>query len=162
MMQTLTAPSQRSIIKSIDVNVPADHAFLVFTERFATWWPLASHHIGAAEAATAVMEPRVGGRWFERGIDGSECMWGHVLAWEPPHRVVLRWEISAKWQHDPDLHTEVEVRFIEEGEERTRVELEHRYLENFGDDAATMHAAFDTENAWAGLLRDFAAAAEAK
>ena len=94
-------------------------------------------------------------------MDGSECDWGRVLAWEPPHRLVLAWEISARWQHDATLRTEVEVRFIAEAPERTRLVLEHRLLERYGDQAATMRGIFDSENGWAGILQRYAAVAKA-
>jgi uncharacterized protein YndB with AHSA1/START domain len=145
--------------KSIVVNAPVDHVFAVFTDRQDTWWPR-DHHIGACKDFTAVLEPRVAGRWYERGDDGSECPWGRVLAWEPPHRLVLSWDIGANWQPDPTLGTEVEVRFIAEGDERTRVELTHRKLERFGDQAQAMRAMFDSEGAWIATLRTMANTAE--
>jgi uncharacterized protein YndB with AHSA1/START domain len=150
-----------SVKKSVLVEAPQAHAFTVFTERQGSWWPLASHHIGKAPAQTAIVEPRVGGRWFERGVDGSECDWGHVLVWEPPDRLVLRWEINAEFQHDPDLETEVEVRFVAVGPRSTRVELEHRHLERYGDKAEHMLAGLDSEGGWSSLLQLFAAAAAA-
>ena len=97
--------------KTIMVGTSAERAFQVFTEEMNTWWPLASKHIGKADAKTVVMEPFVGGRWFERGVDGSECDWGHVRTWDPPRRLVLTWEISSDWHDDPSIQTEVEVRF---------------------------------------------------
>jgi uncharacterized protein YndB with AHSA1/START domain len=138
--------------KSIVVEAPLAHVFAVFTEKHDAWWPRA-HHIGSRETFTAVLEPRVGGRWFERGDDGSECPWGRVLAWEPPHRVVLSWDIGADWKPDPNLATEVEVNFTAEGAERTRVELEHRKLERYGDKAEMMRAMFDSPGAWIDTLR---------
>ncbi|HSN21855.1 MAG TPA: SRPBCC family protein [Usitatibacter sp.] len=144
--------------KSIVVEAPREHVFRTFTERFDTWWPR-SHHIGKAAAFTATLEPRAGGRWFERGEDGSECEWGAVLAWEPPERVVLRWDIGADFQPQPGLGTEVEVRFVAEAAERTRVVLEHRKLERYGDKAEMMRALFDSPNAWSGILEEFARAA---
>src|SRR5215831_3019307 len=103
--------------KVIRVNVPPTVAWRVFTDKMGTWWPLATHKIGKANAIDAVIEPHVGGRWYERGEDGSTCDWGRVLAWEPPSRLVLSWDISADWQHDPNLRTEVEILFIAEGKE---------------------------------------------
>ena len=91
-----------------------------------------------------------------RGIDGSECDWGRVLAWEPPSRVVLGWEITADWRHDAALQTEVEVRFLRDGT-GTRVELEHRRLERYGDKALEMRGIFDSESGWSGLLESFGA-----
>jgi uncharacterized protein YndB with AHSA1/START domain len=146
--------------KSIVVNAPQDHVFRTFTERIDTWWPRA-HHIGGKEPFTAILEPRAGGRWFERADDGSECNWGRVLAWEPPKRVLLAWEINADWKYQAGLGTEVEVSFHREGPEVTRVVLEHRKLERFGDKAEMMRAMFDGEGAWGDTLAAMARAAEA-
>ncbi len=158
---TVTNPPQTalSVNKSILVDAPQAHAFAVFTEQQGSWWPLATHHIGKAVAQTAVVEPRAGGRWFERGVDGSECDWGHVLVWEPPHRVVLGWEIDAEWRNDPSLKTEVEVRFVPVGPHSTRVELEHRHLESYAGKAEHMRAGLDSEGGWTQILKLFAAAA---
>lgn len=124
-----------------------------------SWWPLAHYKIGKVAAIDAVMEPRAGGLWFERGEDGSTCNWGSVLAWEPPTRLVLSWDITADWQYDPTLKTEIEVLFIPEGNEATRVELEHRKLDRYGTRAAEMRRIFDTEGDWGRLLAMFAARA---
>ena len=144
--------------KTITVAAPRELAFQVFTERMTAWWPLTSHHIGAAPAVAAVVEPLVGGRWFERGDDGSECTWGRVLAWEPPTRLVLDWQITADWRFDGDLHTTVEVQFIAIDDAHTRVELEHRDLQAYGARAAEMQGVFDSAGGWPGLLAAFAAA----
>ena len=104
-----------SVRKVVSVKAPAEIAWKMFTEKISTWWPLATHKIGKAKAVDAVIEPRVGGRWYERGDDGSTCDWGCVLAWDPPARLMLSWDINADWQHDPNLKTEVEVRFIADG-----------------------------------------------
>jgi len=137
--------------KSLVVNAPVAHVFAVFTEHHNAWWPR-EHHIGKRNDFAAILEPKIGGRWFERGDDGSECTWGHVLAWEPPNRIVLSWEINADWKHDPSVASEVEIRFISDSKERTRVELEHRRLDRYGDKAEMMRAIFDSEGAWAGTL----------
>jgi uncharacterized protein YndB with AHSA1/START domain len=147
--------------KTITVAAPQEVAFRVFTEKMTSWWPLESHHIGKAKAAAAVLEPRAGGRWFERGEDGSETPWGTVVAWEPPQRVVLTWDISADWKCDPTLRTEVEVRFVAEGPRSTRVELEHRHLDRFGPRAGEMRAVFDSPGGWTDLLERFARTAAA-
>src|SRR5262249_22989588 len=118
--------------KVVNVQAPPEVAWRVFTERMGTWWPLATYKIGRAKAVDAVIEPRVGGRWYERGDDGSTCDWGRVLLWEPHSRLVLYWQISANWQYDPTLKTEVEVRFLADGKNATRVELEHRRLDLYG------------------------------
>jgi uncharacterized protein YndB with AHSA1/START domain len=149
-----------SILKSTLVAVSTERAFQVFTEEMGTWWPLAAYHIGKVDAKNVVLEPFVGGRWFERGLDGSECDWGRVRVWEPPRRLVLTWEISSQWHHDSSVQTEVEVRFSPEGAS-TRVELEHRLLHYYGDKAAEMRGIFDSEQGWKGLLTAFAARASA-
>src|SRR5882724_2021247 len=112
-----------SVRKIVNVDAPQSVAWDVFTQQMGSWWPLAVYKIGSANAVDAVMEPRVGGRWYERGDDGSTCDWGRVLAWEPPSRLVLSYDITADWQYDPKLNTEIEVRFISEGSSRTRVEF---------------------------------------
>lgn len=146
------------VSKSVTVNAPVDVAWRVFTEKMSSWWPLTSHKIGAVAAVEAIVEPRVGGRWYERGEDGSTCDWGRVLVWEPPARLVLTWDITADWRHDANLATEVEVRFIADGA-RTRVELEHRHLDRYGPRHDEMRGVFESEGGWAGLLGAFARAA---
>jgi uncharacterized protein YndB with AHSA1/START domain len=100
--------SERSVRRAVTVDVDRERAFSVFTEGLDTWW-MRSHHIGAAEIEVAILEPRQGGRWYERGVDGTQCDWGHVIEWEPPGRIVLAWQINGRWQYDPSLVTEVEV-----------------------------------------------------
>lgn len=140
-----------AVRKSVTVNAPIDHVFRTFTAGHNEWWPRA-HHIGTSEPFTAIIEPRVGGRWYERGDDGGECDWGRVLVWEEPTRIVLMWCVGADWRYDPQLRTEVEVRFTAESARRTRVELEHRHLERFGDKAEQMREIFESPDAWAGTL----------
>jgi uncharacterized protein YndB with AHSA1/START domain len=144
--------------KSIRVTVPQERAFEVFTAGVGRWWPK-SHHICAVDLDTIVIEPRHGGRWFERGVDGSECEVGKVLVWDPPARLLLAWQLNADWKFDPNLITEVEVQFIAEGANATRVELEHRNLERLGDGADTMREKIDAPNGWGGLLQLFAQSA---
>ena len=110
-MSSLAQTAENVVRKTVTVAAPIALAFEVFTGRIETWWPMPTHHIGAAECAAVVIEPRVGGRWFERGVDGVECVWGGVLVWEPVGRVVLSWQLNAQWQFDPSIRTEVEVRF---------------------------------------------------
>lgn len=154
-----TAVREIMVRKSVVVNAPVAHVFAVFTEGHDSWWPR-DHHIGDCKEFTAILEPRVGGRWFERGDDGSECDWGRVLAWDPPHRLVVSWDIGADWKPDPSLGTEVEITFIAEGVQRTRVELAHRKLERYGDKAERMRAMFESDGAWAATLATMAKAAE--
>jgi len=148
-----------SVRKSLTVDAPQSVAWRVFTTQMATWWPLAHYKIGKATAVDAIIEPHVGGRWYERGDDGSTCDWGSVLAWEPNGRLVLSWDINADWQYDPELKTEIEVRFIVEGESRTRVELEHRRLDRYGARRDQMRRIFDSDGDWGRLLEAFARAA---
>jgi len=139
---------------SVNVACGADHAFHLFTEGLDTWWPLATHSCGRAEAASCVFEPEVGGRLYERLQDGQEHTWGHVLVFEPPHRVVFTWHPG----RPPETAQEVELRFIPAGEQ-TRVELVHRGWERFGEGAAEMHGEYIT--GWGFVLGErFAEAAE--
>jgi uncharacterized protein YndB with AHSA1/START domain len=149
-----------SVRKVVSVQAPHAVAWRVFTEKMGTWWPLAYYKIGKANAVDAVIEPYVGGRWYERGEDGSACQWGSVLAWEPDSRLVLSWDISADFQYDPTLKTEIEVRFSADGKDRTRVELEHRHLDRYGVRRDEMRRIFDTEGDWGKLLEAFARSAE--
>mgnify|MGYP000441426227 CR=1 FL=1 len=149
-----------SVRKEMTVNAPRDVAWRVFTEQMGAWWPLAFYKIGKVNAVDAAIEPRVGGRWYERGEDGSTCDWGSVLVWEPPALLVLSWDIGADWQYDPSLKTEVEIRFVAEGEGVTRVELEHRHLDRYGVHRDKMRAIFDKEGDWGRLLAMFARVAE--
>ena len=150
-----------SVRKMLVVQAPQAVAWRVFTEKMGTWWPLSNYKIGKANAVDAIIEPRVGGRWYERGDDGSTCDWGTVLAWEPTSRLVLSWDIDANWQPDPSLKTEIEIRFIREADDRTRVELEHRKLDRYGDRRDEMRRIFDTEGDWGRLLEMFSRAAAA-
>ena len=145
-----------SVRKVVSVKAPPEVAWKVFTERMGTWWPLAVYKIGKAPAVDAVVEPRVGGRWYERGNDGSTCDWGSVLSWEPPSRLVLSWDITADWHYDANLKTEIEVRFIAEGASATRVELEHRRLDRYGARRDEMREIFDKTGDWGRLLEAFA------
>lgn len=156
-----TADSALLVRKSIRVDVSREDAFDIFVRRFGQWWPLVTHHIGTQAAETAIIEPKVGGRWFERSTDGAECDWGRVKVWEPPGRFVLSWSITADWKYDQQLDTEVEVCFVSEGPDATRVELEHRKLEAYGERAGMMRGIFDSEKGWGGLLAAYARAAGA-
>ncbi len=156
MTRTITvAPVKKSVV----VNASQQKAFDVFTQNMTRWWP-ATHTILKSPLKAQILEPRVGGRWYQVGEDGSECGTGHVLAWEPPSRVLLAWRINAEWQYDPDLTTEVEVKFIAEGDKRTRVELEHRHLERMGEKGETARAAVDAPGGWGAILESFKRVAE--
>jgi uncharacterized protein YndB with AHSA1/START domain len=145
-----------SVRRVISVEAPPEVAWHVFTQEMRTWWPLAVYKIGKANAVDAIIEPRVGGRWYERGDDGSTCDWGRVLAWEPHSRLVLTWDINADFQYDPTLQTEIEVRFIAERDASTRVEFEHRRLDRYGDRRDEMRKIFDETGDWGRLLAAFA------
>jgi uncharacterized protein YndB with AHSA1/START domain len=147
--------------KTVTVAVSPERAFRIFTEEFDAWWPR-THHIGSAPLERAVIEPRLGGRCYGRSVDGTECAWGAILAWEPPHRFVLAWRISPEWQPEPDpaKASEVEFRFTPEPGGRTRVDVEHRHFTRHGAGGGTMRTAVDGPNGWSGLLQLFAAEAE--
>jgi uncharacterized protein YndB with AHSA1/START domain len=148
-----------AVRRSVVVDAPRDRAFAVFTEGMSSWWPMESHSIAPGPMAAAVVEPREGGRWYERSEDGSESDWGRVIVWDPPARVVLVWQLSREWQYDPGLHTEIEVRFTAEDADRTRVDLEHRKLEAYAEAAEQMRQVLGSDGGWGGLLRRFAGAA---
>jgi uncharacterized protein YndB with AHSA1/START domain len=145
--------------KSVRVGASPARAFKIFTDGMGRWWPK-SHHIGAADLDALVIEPTAGGRWYERGVDGSECEVGKVLVWQPPARLVLAWQLTADWKFDPALITEVEVRFIADGANATRVELEHRNLERYGERADGFRTTIDSPEGWGGLLQLFKQTAE--
>jgi uncharacterized protein YndB with AHSA1/START domain len=153
-----TETTGTSVTASIEVDTSKDRAFRVFTEEMAGWWP-PEHHILESELAQMVVEPRAGGRIYDRGVDGSECCWARVLAYEPPDRFAFSWDINLAWklESDPARASEVEVRFISLDGGRTRVELEHRRLERHGDGWEQMRDAVGSPAGWAGGLRVFAA-----
>ena len=155
----MTTPTIPPLHGTVTVSVPLEHAFRIFTDSIHTWWP-AQYHIGQADMDKAILEPREGGRWYEQGVDGSECDWGRVLAWEPPHRLVLTWQINGQWQYDPDPQhaSEIEVRFTPDGPEQTTVELEHRLLDRLVDGQAIRDALVGG-GGWTAMLELFAKAA---
>jgi len=146
--------------RAIEVNAPPAKAFDVFTRKTSAWWPK-QHHIGKSPLLEAIIEPKVDGRWFERGEDGTECQWGRVLAWNPPHGLTLAWQLNASFQFDASLVTEAEVKFVALGDGRTRVELEHRNLERFGDAAEKVRGQVGADSGWGAILKSFGATADA-
>ena len=140
--------------KSILVNASPEMAFDVFSVGMGRWWPK-SHKLGEAELDTQIIEPKEGGRWFQRNLDGSTCEIGRVAAWDPPSRVLLIWQLNAQWEFDRSLETEVEVTFTPEAS-GTRVELEHRNLERLGDTAEGFREAIDSSGGWGALLALYA------
>ena len=143
----------------ITVEVPLERAFRVFVERFDQIKPREHNMLGVG-IAQSVFEPKVGGRIYDRGVDGSECQWGRVLVYEAPTRLVFSWDISPHWQieTDPARSSEVEVRFIADGERRTRVELEHRHLERHGEGWQDLAAGVKGDQGWPLYLLRFAEA----
>jgi uncharacterized protein YndB with AHSA1/START domain len=145
--------------KQLVVQASQSRAFAVFTAEMSRWWP-ATHSILKSPLKECIVEPRVGGRWYAVGEDGSSCETGYVIAWQPPQALVLAWQINAEWQFDPELVTEVEVRFIAESADTTRVELEHRHLERMGGKAAEARDAVDSPGGWSAILGSFKICAE--
>jgi len=141
-----------TIRKQLTVEAPLDRAFRVFTANMGAWWPK-DHHIGKAALKDCVIEPKVNGRWYERGEDGSECEWGKVLEWDPPRRLVLAWQLDEGFKYDPKLVTEVEVTFTLLGPKLTRVDFEHRNLERFGEAAERLRGAMGT--GWGQILESY-------
>jgi uncharacterized protein YndB with AHSA1/START domain len=152
-----TQATDTAVRTEIVVEAPIERAFSVFTEGIGSWWR-PDHHILEGELAEMVFEPRVGGHVFDRGADGSECRWARVLAYEPPKRVVISWDINTQWQLETDHErtSEVEVRFVPEGVDRTRVTLEHRNLDRHGEGWEGMRDAVGSPEGWSEGLRGFA------
>jgi uncharacterized protein YndB with AHSA1/START domain len=146
-----------AVRREITVNATPERAFKVFAEQFDSWWPR-SHSVGEAELDKVVIDPRTGGRWYEQGVDGSICDWGEVLAYEPPHRLLLQWRLNGEWafETDPDAFSEIEVRFTAEGD-ATRVALEHRHLDRHTL-AEALKEGIAGEGGWTGLLTAYAEA----
>ena len=146
-----------AIRKSIEVKAPIAHAFQVFATRMGEWWHKEHSIARETNQKDVVIEPRAGGRWFEIGADGSEHDWGRVLAYEPPHRLLLAWQLTREFQYDANFETTVEVRFEERGG-LTIVEFEHRDLERMGADAVELFEGMD--GGWGMLLGLFQSKAE--
>jgi uncharacterized protein YndB with AHSA1/START domain len=145
--------------KSIRVATGQAHAFEVFTSGLDRWWPR-NASIGTAPMKANVLEPRLGGRWYQLGEDGSRADVGKILVWEPPHRFVMTWDINSNWKPDTHVSSEVEVRFVADGPDATLVELEHRKFEQMGAEAGAKMRK-DVEGGWPGKLDLFKQAAEA-
>jgi len=146
-----------SVQTSIVVEAPIERAFSVFTEGIGSWFP-SEYNLLDSEIVERVFELRVGGQVYDRGADGSECHWARVLAYEPPARVVISWDISPQWQIESDLEktSEIEVRFIPEGPDRTRLELEHRNIDRHGEGWEQTRESVGGDGGWPGCLRSFA------
>jgi hypothetical protein len=153
--------------KSVRVRAGVERAFSVFVEQMETWWP-ATHHLAKEPFELIVVEPRLGGRWYERSASGAEGEWGKVLGWDPPRSVRLSWHVGPghdqpDWVCDPDTAkaSEVEIRFSEAGAGFTLVELEHSKLDRHGEGWESLRALFDGPGAWVTILESFANRMEA-
>ena len=154
----MTEISTSQVRKQITVPAPVEEAFRVFTERFGDFKPR-EHNLLGVPIAETVFEPRVGGHIYDRGEDGSECRWARVLVYDPPSRVVFSWDIGPTWQleQDPDNASEVEVTFVAEGPDRTRVELQHRNLDRHGPGWESVADGVDADQGWPLYLERYAA-----
>jgi uncharacterized protein YndB with AHSA1/START domain len=152
-----TQTSATSVQTQIVVEASIERAFRVFTEDFDRIKPR-EHNLLEVEIAETVLEPRVGGHIYDRGVDGTECRWARVLAYEPPERLAFSWDISPQWQleSDPEKASEVEVRFVSEAPDRTRVELEHRNLDRHGDGWEGMREGVSGDQGWPLYLSRYA------
>jgi uncharacterized protein YndB with AHSA1/START domain len=158
---TTTAPIP-PITGTVTIAVPIEQAFKVFTGSINAWWPHA-YHIGQADVAEVILESGENGRWYERGVDGTECDWGRVLVWEPPNRLVFTWQINGTWQFDPDpAHaSEIEVLFTANGPHETTVEVEHRHFDRI-EGGQAINNAIRGGGGWDLLLAGFAKAVAAQ
>lgn len=147
-----------TVRKSVVVDAPIERAFKVFTHEFGSFRP-PEHNLLAVPIAETVFEPHVGGYLYDRGIDGSECRWARVLAYDPPRLVRLSWDIDTQWQveTDPEKTSEWEVRFIAETPARTRVEIEHRHLDRHGSGWQAKRDSIDGDSGWPAYLTRYAA-----
>ena len=155
----MSTPAEQAttVRHAVVVEAPIDRAFAVFTNDFGAFKPREHNLLGVVIAET-IFEPRAGGHVYDRGVDGSECRWARVLSYEPPDRVVISWDISPQWQLETDLEktSEVEVRFIAETGDRTRVELEHRHLDRHLDGWEGVREGVDSEGGWPLYLQRYA------
>ncbi|GAA6524788.1 SRPBCC family protein [Intrasporangium sp. DVR] len=145
----MTETTATVVRRAVVVPASVEKAFAVFTERFGDFKP-PEHNLLGAPIAETVFEPRVGGHIYDRGADGTECRWARVLVFEPPRRVVFSWDIGPTWQleTDPENASEVEVVFVAESAERTRVELEHRNLDRHGPGWQSLAAGVGHDEGW--------------
>lgn len=154
----MTQAADTAVRKEIVVQAPIERAFEVFTDRFGDFKP-PEHNLLGAPIAETTFEPRVGGHIYDRAEDGTECRWARILTYEPPTRVVFSWDIGPTWQleSDPANASEVEVRFVADGPDRTRVELEHRHIDRHGPGWEGLYEGIDGDDGWPLYLDRFAA-----
>jgi uncharacterized protein YndB with AHSA1/START domain len=143
--------------QSVSVPIPPERAFRLFTEEIGTWWPQDSHKLSDGPI-TEVFETREGGRWYELAEDGGECTVGTLLVWEPPARFVMAWQLTPAWEYEPDTDraTQVEVTFEAQAEGGTRVTLEHRGFESYGEPGGEMRDAVGGKEGWPVLMERYA------
>lgn len=157
-MNTQTISTPKTVVRhTVTVDAPIERAFSVFTEGFGRFKPK-EHNLLQVDIAQTVFEPRIGGHIYDRGVDGSECRWARILAFDPPRRVVFSWDIGPTWQveTDPAKTSEVEVRFIAETAGRTRVELEHRHLDRHGAGWESVRDGVAADQGWPLYLDRYA------
>jgi len=164
--ETMILPAERRIEvepvrKSIRVRAGVERTYRVFTEEMDSWWPR-THHIGSSPMKRVVVEAREGGVIYTEQEDGTNCPWGSVVAWQPPHRFVLAWRVRPDWHYEPDLAkcSEVEVRFIPVDDGSTLVELEHRGFERHAGNYAAMRGQVNSVGGWGTMLEMFGKVAE--
>ncbi|WP_121255703.1 SRPBCC family protein [Nocardioides ferulae] len=140
------------------VNATPEQAFAVFTQQFDAIKPR-EHNLLGAPLVQTILEPHVGGRILDRAEDGTECAWARILAFDPPHRLVFSWDIGPIWQLEESTEnaSEVEIRFLAEGDGRTRVELEHRHLDRHGAGWQSLRDGIGDEQGWPLYLERYAA-----
>lgn len=150
--------NETTVRTAVTVEVPIDLAFQMFTERCDAWWPR-SYRLGQAERSDVVFEPRVGGRWYERTTDGKECDWGKVLAWHPPNRLSLSWQIGIGFvpEPDPERASQVNVTFLATGLAQTTITVVHSQFERHGEGWESMYEGVSRDGGWPGILPQYAA-----
>lgn len=158
--QAMAVDSEISVVKTVVVPLPLVEAFALFVQQ-DTWWPVQTHHMAEPPGETVVLEPFEGGRWYERVADGREQEWGRVLVWRPPHQLVVTFLMGSDWTPEPDpaRASEIDVRFLAEAPDRTRLEFEHRHLERYGDQAERMRSVLDGPNGAVGVVNAYFAVA---
>src|SRR5262245_17933518 len=153
---TLSPPIE-PVRKSVTVKAPIAHAFEVFTSGLTRWWP-PNHGIGKKLIAKVLLEPRLGGHWLEISEDGTETRVATIIPWDPPHRLIMLWQVNAQWKPDTTMRSEVDVRFTAEGANATRVELVHHKFESMGGDAG-LSMRKDVAGGWRRLIESLVAGA---
>jgi uncharacterized protein YndB with AHSA1/START domain len=155
--RTPVADAETTVRASVVVNASIEHAFRVFTADMSSWWPK-THHIADAPMVATILEPRVGGRWYELGDDDSTCEWGIVLAWDPPRHVAVSWHLDGDFRldHAPGHASRVDVWFRERAERETLVELEHSGLDHHGTGWQRLRDRVSAPGGWSSILAEFA------